>query len=131
MNITAAGNINLVTPRQIRNVSDPTAAQDVATKAYVASQNTQLVNTADSTYLLAADLGIASGVASLNSAGKVPSTQLDITETVQDVIGAALIPSTGVGITYNDTAGTSVDIFERKDDIKINKFNKFNIYPNF
>ena len=32
---------------------------------------------------------------------------------------------------YNDRAGTSVDIFERKDDIKINKFNKFNIYPNF
>jgi hypothetical protein len=39
---------------------------------------------------------------------------------------------TGVFLdVYNDTAGTSVDIFERKDDIKINKFNKFNIYPNF
>ena len=39
---------------------------------------------------------------------------------------------TGVFLdVYNDRAGTSVDIFERKDDIKINKFNKFNIYPNF
>jgi len=39
---------------------------------------------------------------------------------------------TGVFLdVYNDTAGTSVDIFERKDDIKINKFNKFNTYPNF
>ena len=40
----------------------------------------------------------------------------------------------GTGIfldIFNDKAGTSVDIFERKDDIKINKFNKFNIYPNF
>ena len=39
---------------------------------------------------------------------------------------------TGVFLdVYNDTAGTSVDIFERKDDIKINRFNKFNTYPNF
>jgi hypothetical protein len=39
---------------------------------------------------------------------------------------------TGVFLdVYNDRAGTSVDIVERKDDIKINKFNKFNIYPNF
>ena len=39
---------------------------------------------------------------------------------------------TGVFLdVYNDRTGTSVDIFERKDDIKINKFNKFNIYPNF
>jgi hypothetical protein len=39
---------------------------------------------------------------------------------------------TGVFLdVYNDTAGTSVDIFERKDDIKINKYNKFKTYPNF
>ena len=39
---------------------------------------------------------------------------------------------TGVFLdVYNDAAGTSVDIFERKDDIKINRFNKLNTYPNF
>jgi hypothetical protein len=39
---------------------------------------------------------------------------------------------TGVYLdVYNDAAGTSVDIFERKDDIKINKYNKFKTYPNF
>jgi len=32
---------------------------------------------------------------------------------------------------YNDPAGTSLDIAERKDDIKINKYNRFKTYPNF
>lgn len=39
---------------------------------------------------------------------------------------------TGVFLdVYNDKAGTSVDIFERQDDIKINRYNKFKTYPNF
>lgn len=39
---------------------------------------------------------------------------------------------TGVFLdVYNDNAGTSVDIFERKDEIKINRYNKFKTYPNF
>lgn len=32
---------------------------------------------------------------------------------------------------YNVNAGTSDDIVERKNDIKINKFNSSKIYPNF
>ena len=32
---------------------------------------------------------------------------------------------------YNNAAGTNVDIAERKNDIKFNKFNQFNTYPNF
>lgn len=32
---------------------------------------------------------------------------------------------------YNVNAGTSDDIFERKNEIKINKFNSSKIYPNF
>jgi len=32
---------------------------------------------------------------------------------------------------YNVNAGTSLDIAERKDDIKINKFNSSKTYPNF
>jgi hypothetical protein len=40
----------------------------------------------------------------------------------------------GTGIfldVYNTAAGTNVDIVERKNDIKFNKFNQFNTYPNF
>lgn len=32
---------------------------------------------------------------------------------------------------YNQNAGTSTDIMERKDDIKINKYNSNKTYPNF
>lgn len=32
---------------------------------------------------------------------------------------------------YNVNAGTSIDIIERKEDIKINKFNSSKTYPNF
>lgn len=39
---------------------------------------------------------------------------------------------TGVFLdVYNDAAGTSTDIFERKNEIKINKYDKFKTYPNF
>lgn len=39
---------------------------------------------------------------------------------------------TGVFLdVYNDTAGTSIDVFERKNEIKINKYDKFKTYPNF
>jgi hypothetical protein len=32
---------------------------------------------------------------------------------------------------YNQNAGNKLDIYERKDDIKINKFNAARPYPNF
>jgi hypothetical protein len=32
---------------------------------------------------------------------------------------------------YNTNAGTVNDITERKEDIKINKFNSSKVYPNF
>ena len=39
---------------------------------------------------------------------------------------------TGVFLdVYNTDAGTSTDIVERKNEIKINKFNASNTYPNF
>jgi hypothetical protein len=39
---------------------------------------------------------------------------------------------TGVFLdVYNTAAGTSTDVVERKNEIKINKFNASNTYPNF
>ena len=39
---------------------------------------------------------------------------------------------TGVYLdVYNDTAGTVEDVMERKSNIKVNKFNSSNQYPNF
>lgn len=46
--------------------------------------------------------------------------------------GDTLGRGTGVFLdVYNTQAGTSVDVMERKDDIKINKFNQFKTYPDF
>jgi hypothetical protein len=82
----------------------------VALKSYVDSaisaSATAIENTADSTYLLAADLGQANGVASLNSSGKVPAGQLDIAEAVQDNIAGAIVAGSGVTKVYDDTLNT-------------------------
>ena len=78
----------------------------IADRSWVTGQVTNLSNTADETYLLAADLGQANGVASLNSTGKVPASQLDIAETVQDNIASALVAGAGVTKEYNDAANT-------------------------
>jgi len=40
----------------------------------------------------------------------------------------------GTGIyldVYNENGGTIIDVAERKNEIKINKFNKFKTYPDF
>ena len=46
--------------------------------------------------------------------------------------GDELGRGTGVFLdVYNPTAGTSTDVAERKNEIKINKFNSNKPYPNF
>jgi hypothetical protein len=46
--------------------------------------------------------------------------------------GDAKGKGTGVFLdVYNTNAGTITDVAERKDDIKINKFNSSKPYPNF
>ena len=46
--------------------------------------------------------------------------------------GDAMGRGTGVFLdVYNEAAGTSTDLIERKNEIKINKFNSSKTYPNF
>jgi hypothetical protein len=51
-------------------------------------------------------LGQPNGVASLNSSGKVPAAQLDITELSQDAVNTAITAGTGVSKVYDDVANT-------------------------
>lgn len=51
-------------------------------------------------------LGQPNGVASLNSSGKVPAAQLDITELSQDAVNTAITAGTGITKSYDDVANT-------------------------
>ena len=77
----------------------------VALKSYVDSQITGLSNTVDSDFIPMSDRGAAGGVASLDNSGKIPSTQLDITETVQDVVAAEIVAGTNIVKSYDDAGG--------------------------
>jgi hypothetical protein len=57
-------------------------------------------------YVLLEDVGVANGVAGLNSSGKVPASQLDISELSQDAVNTALVAGTGISKTYDDNANT-------------------------
>ena len=57
-------------------------------------------------YVLLSEVGVANGVAGLNSSGKVPASQLDISELSQDAVNTALVAGTGISKTYDDNANT-------------------------
>jgi hypothetical protein len=56
-------------------------------------------------YVPLTDVGQPNGVASLDSAGKIPAGQLNITELAQDALSSALVAGTNVDIAYDDPAG--------------------------
>ena len=58
-------------------------------------------------YVLANTLGVANGVATLDSSGKLTATQIPgIDELAQDAVDLALTAGTGITKTYNDNANT-------------------------
>jgi len=78
----------------------------VALKSYVDAQVSGLANTVDTDYIPLSDRGVAGGVASLDNSGKVPANQLNISETIQDVIGSTLVSGRGSNVSYNDANDT-------------------------
>ncbi len=77
----------------------------IATKNYVQETVLALSNTVDDGFIPLSDRGTALGVASLNSSGKVPASELDITETIQDVVAAEITAGTNIVKTYDDAGG--------------------------
>ena len=78
-----------------------------SSKSYTDAAITALGNTSATTYVPLSEVGQADGIATLDEAGKVPLTQLDIDEKIQDV-AAGLITSgthTNLTATYDDVTG--------------------------
>jgi len=78
-----------------------------ASKSYTDGAIAALGNTSDTKYVPVSEVGQPDGIATLDESGKVPLTQLDIDEKIQDV-AAGLITSgthTNLTATYDDATG--------------------------
>jgi len=86
--------------------------QDAATLSsannYTDAAVASLGNDVEAGYIPISEKATAGGVASLNLSGKVPDTQLDINERIQDVAAGMIVNGTHTNITvsYNDNTGT-------------------------
>jgi len=67
-----------------------------------------LGNSLPNIYVPISDIGVSDGVASLNSSGKVPDTQLDIDEKIQDVAAKLITDGThtNISVSYDDANAT-------------------------
>jgi hypothetical protein len=78
-----------------------------SSKSYTDAAISALGNTSDTKYVPVSEVGQADGIAQLDGLGKVPLSQLDIDEKIQDV-AAGLITSgthTNLTATYDDVTG--------------------------
>ena len=78
-----------------------------SSKSYTDAAISALGNSSDVKYVPVSEVGQADGIAQLDGAGKVPLSQLDIDEKIQDV-AAGLITSgthTNLTATYDDVTG--------------------------
>ena len=80
----------------------------IANKNYVDTAVSALGNTVDLDYIPVTDRGAAGGVASLNNSGKVPASELDITNTVKTLIDSTVVSGRGVNATWDNATNTEV-----------------------
>jgi hypothetical protein len=80
----------------------------IASKQYVDAAIEALGNTVDSNFIPVSEIAQADGIASLDSAGFVPQSQLDIDERIQDQAAKLITDGTHtrISVSYNDTANT-------------------------
>lgn len=119
---------NIASPALTGTPTAPTAAlgtntTQLATTEFVQSAATAAVtssneytdeavaglgNSLPNIYVPISDIGVADGVASLNSSGKVPDTQLDIDEKIQDVAAKLITDGThtNISVSYDDANAT-------------------------
>jgi hypothetical protein len=80
----------------------------IANKNYVDTAVSALSNTVDLDYIPVTDRGNAGGVASLNNSGKVPTSELDIDNTVITLIDSTVISGRGVNATWDNATNKEV-----------------------
>ena len=104
--ILAAGEMGLESDTNFIKFGDGTHAW--SDLSYANEPLTNIQN-ALADYVPVADMGVANGVATLNSSGKIPSDQLDssaFTELAQDAVANAVNVGSGLNKVYDDAGNT-------------------------
>ena len=106
--LTAGTGISKVYSDSGNTISLAVDTSVIANRAYVDSAVSGLANTVNAGYLEVSDRGANGGVASLNNSGKVPASELDITNTITSLIDSTVTSGRGVNSTWNSGTGQEV-----------------------
>lgn len=106
--LTAGTGISKVYSDSGNTISLAVDTSVIANKAYVDSAVSGLENTVTAGYLEVSDRGSNGGVASLNNSGKVPASELDITNTIVSLIDSTVISGRGVSSTWDSATSKEV-----------------------
>jgi hypothetical protein len=108
--LAAANNYTDIQISGLSSIYDPigsAAAALIDANEYTDFAVASLGNSLPTIYVPISSVGNIDGVASLDSAGKVPASQLDITETIQDVAAGMITGGThtNISVSYDDNTG--------------------------